>query len=85
MKADFHSVEFSDWTGSLLFKCENVALNLKRMLHLTNSTEWKLAFREGNSNFLKSVFKALDQNVKAKMGIKAENLSQRVFCLTLTV
>ena len=26
--ADFHSVEFSDWTGNLLFTSENVALNL---------------------------------------------------------
>ena len=36
LKADFHSVEFSDWTGNPLFTCENVALNLNRMLRLTN-------------------------------------------------
>ena len=35
-KADFHSVEFSDWTGNLLFTCENFALNLNRTLRLTN-------------------------------------------------
>ena len=36
VKADFHSVEFSDWTGNLLFTCEDVALDLNRMLRVTN-------------------------------------------------
>ena len=34
VKADFHSEEFFDWIGNLLLTCENVALNLNRMLHL---------------------------------------------------
>ena len=36
LKADFHSVEFSDWTGNPLFMCENTALNLNRMPRVTN-------------------------------------------------
>ena len=35
LKADFHSVEFSDWTGNPLLMCENVAVNLNRMLRMT--------------------------------------------------
>ena len=35
-KADFHLVEFSDWTGNPLFVCENVAVILNRMSHVTN-------------------------------------------------
>ena len=30
VKADFHSAEFSDWTGNLLFMCKKIALNLNR-------------------------------------------------------
>ena len=37
VKADFHSVEFSDWTESPLFTCENIALDLKRISHVTNN------------------------------------------------
>ena len=37
LKADFHSVEFSDGTGNPLFACENVALNVKRMLRVSNN------------------------------------------------
>ena len=37
LKADFHSVEFSDWTGNPLFTCENVALDLKRMFSVCNN------------------------------------------------
>ena len=37
LKADFHSVEFSDWTGNPLFTCENVALNLIRMFPMTKT------------------------------------------------
>ena len=37
LKADFHSVEFSDWTGNPLFTCENVTLDLKRMLRVCNN------------------------------------------------
>ena len=38
LKADFHSVEFFvDWTGNPLFTCENVALDLKRMLRVSNN------------------------------------------------
>ena len=36
VRADFHSVEFSDWMGNLLFTCEHVALNLNRILHVSN-------------------------------------------------
>ena len=32
LKADFHSIEFSDWTGNPLSMCENVTMNLNRML-----------------------------------------------------
>ena len=35
LKADFHTVEFSDWTGNPQLMCENVALNLKRMSCMT--------------------------------------------------
>ena len=35
LKADFHSVEFSDWTGNPLSMCENVAVNLNRMIRVT--------------------------------------------------
>ena len=35
LKADFHSVEFSNLTGNPLLMCENVTLNLKRMLRVT--------------------------------------------------
>ena len=35
VKADFHSVEFSDWTGNPLLMCENAAVNLNRMLGMT--------------------------------------------------
>ena len=37
LKADFYSVEFSDWTGIPLLTCENVAFNLKRMLCMNNN------------------------------------------------
>ena len=37
LKAEFHSVEFSAWTGNLLFTCENIAFNLNRMLRVTNA------------------------------------------------
>ena len=46
--ADFHSVEFSHWTGYPLFTCENVVLNLNRMLRVTNivfcqiQSAWKI-------------------------------------------
>ena len=55
IKADFHSLEFSDWKGNILVTCENVALNLKKTSRVTktllcknsvcseNSTEWKSA------------------------------------------
>ena len=36
LKADFHTVEFSDWIGNPLFTFENVALNLNRLLRVTN-------------------------------------------------
>ena len=36
-KADFHSLEFSEWIGDLLPMRENVTLNLNRMLPMTNS------------------------------------------------
>ena len=36
IKADFYTVEFSDWTGNPLFTCENAALNLNRMLRVAN-------------------------------------------------
>ena len=35
LKVDFHSVEFSDWTGNPLLMCENVAVNLNKMLRVT--------------------------------------------------
>ena len=35
VKADFHSVEFSDWTGNPLLMCENFAVNLNRTLRVT--------------------------------------------------
>ena len=35
VRADFHSAEFSDWTGSPLFVCENGAVILNRMSHVT--------------------------------------------------
>ena len=71
VKADFHSVEFSDWTGSLLFTCKNVALNLSRMLRVSNvllcqiqparkillSGNQPLEFRCQNLPFLKSAGK----------------------------
>ena len=34
-KADFHSVEFSDWTGNPFFMFEKVAVNFIRMLRVT--------------------------------------------------
>ena len=37
LKADFHSVEFSDWKENPWFTCENVALNLKRLLRVSNN------------------------------------------------
>ena len=37
VKADFHSVEFSDRTGNPLFTFENAALNLKRRLRVSNN------------------------------------------------
>ena len=58
VKADFHSVEFSDWTGNPLLMCENFAVNLNRMLRVTkvllckiwpvrkNSTEWKSTLKD---------------------------------------
>ena len=36
VRADFHSVEFSNWTGNPLFVCENVAVVLNRMSRVTN-------------------------------------------------
>ena len=48
VKADFHSVEFSDWTGIPLFRCENVAQNLNRMLRVNKNflcqiqSAWKI-------------------------------------------
>ena len=42
LKADFHSVEFSDWTGIPLLTCENVALNLNRMLRVTNVLSFQI-------------------------------------------
>ena len=36
LRTDFHSVEFSDWTGISLFVCENVGMILNRMLRVTN-------------------------------------------------
>ena len=48
LKEIFHSVEFSDWTGNLLLTCYNVALNLNRMLRVTNvllcqiQSAWKI-------------------------------------------
>ena len=36
VKSDFHSIEFSVWTGNLLFTWENVVLNLNRVLRMTN-------------------------------------------------
>ena len=47
-KAGFQSVGFSDWTGSPLFVCENVAVTLDRMSHMTNillskiQSAWKI-------------------------------------------
>ena len=35
IKADFYSVEFSDWTGNPLLLCENVAMNMNRMFRVT--------------------------------------------------
>ena len=35
IKVDFHSVEFSDWTGNPLLMCENFAVNLNKMLRVT--------------------------------------------------
>ena len=35
LKADFHSVEFSDWTGNSLLMCENFAVNVNKMLRVT--------------------------------------------------
>ena len=32
-----NSVEFSDWTGNPLLTCEKVALDLKRMLRVSNN------------------------------------------------
>ena len=43
IKADFHSVEFSDWTRNLLLTRENVALNLKRMLRMNNTLSCKFS------------------------------------------
>ena len=48
LKADFHSVEFSDWTENPLLMCENVAVNLNRMLRVTKvllskiQSAWKI-------------------------------------------
>ena len=48
LNADFHSAEFSDWTGSPLFTCENVAFGLKSMLHVSKNllcqiqSPWKI-------------------------------------------
>ena len=62
LKADFHSVESSERTGNLLFTIEIVALNLNKMLRVTdlllclflsarkNSAAWKSALR-GKINF----------------------------------
>ena len=36
LKADFNSVEFSDWTENPSFMCKNVPLNLNGMLHVRN-------------------------------------------------
>ena len=36
LKADFHSVESSEWTGNLLFTRETVALNLNKMSHVAD-------------------------------------------------
>ena len=41
-KADFHSVEFSDWKGNPLFTSENVALNLNTMLPMTKISSSKI-------------------------------------------
>ena len=41
-KADFHSVEFFDWTGNPLFACENVAVNLNRLLRMGNISLCKI-------------------------------------------
>ena len=45
-KADFHSVEFSDWTGHPLFTCEIVALNLNRMLRVTKTLLCQIQFAQ---------------------------------------
>ena len=43
VKADLHSVEFSDWRGNLLYTCEDVALDLNRMLRLCQIlSAWKI-------------------------------------------
>ena len=57
VKADFHSVEFSIWTGNPLFTFENVAFNLTRMLRVTNillcqiQSAWKILLNEWKSAF----------------------------------
>ena len=37
IKADFHLVEFSDWTGNPLITCEHVALNFNSMIEVTSA------------------------------------------------
>ena len=52
VKADFLSVEFSNWTGNPLFMCENVAMTLNRISHVTNillskiQSTWKILLSE---------------------------------------
>ena len=47
IEADFHSVEFSDWTGNPLFTFENVALDLIRMSRVSNNLLCQIQFSRG--------------------------------------
>ena len=71
--AMFQSVEFSDRTGNPLFTCEDVALNLKRMLRMSNNllcpiqSAWKILL-SGNQHSLRQ---------------KSQLLLMKIFCKPL--
>ena len=44
VKADFHSVEYTNWKGNRLFTRENVGLNWNRMLRVTNIVLCQIQF-----------------------------------------
>ena len=52
VKAAFHSVEVSDWTGNPLLMCENVAVILNRMSRVTNILLSKI--QSARKNLLKA-------------------------------